>query len=92
MFDQIPNRRMTQRRDSFKSALISIWSVLFGSVEVWRTGRIGWETLGWTVVFVLSVHTYWKARHEDPWNPPDEDGMERHYGALDKTGRSIRAS
>ena len=84
MFNQVPNRRITARRESMKSALIAACSVTFGGKEVWRTGRVSWETLGWAVVFVLSIHSYWKGRHEDPWNPPDEDGKERHYGPLER--------
>jgi hypothetical protein len=84
MFDQIPNRRITQRRQSLKHALIAAWSLAFAIGDVWRAGRIGWGTLGWAVVFILSVHSYWKGRHEDPWNPPDEDGRVRHYGALER--------
>jgi hypothetical protein len=45
---------------------------------------VDWGTLGWAIVFVLSLHSYWKGRDEDPWNPPDVDGKERHYGALER--------
>jgi len=64
--------------------MIAAWSFAFGCAEAIRRGRLGWETLGWAVVFVLSLRSYWKGRHEDPWNPPDEDGKERHYGALER--------
>ena len=82
MFDQVPNRRITARREALNSALIAACSFAFGGVEIWRAGRISWETLGWAVVFVLSIHSYWKGRHEDPWNPPDEDGRKRRFEAL----------
>jgi len=86
LFDQVPNRRITDRREALKSAVIALISFAAGASEAFQKGRIGWGTLVWGIVFVLSAHSYWKARHEDPWNPPDADGKKRHYGALEKTG------
>ena len=83
MFEEFPNRRITQRRESLKSAAIALISLVSGGSEAFRKGRLDWGTLGWAIVFVLSLHSYWKGRHEDPWNPPDADGKERHYGALE---------
>jgi hypothetical protein len=70
LFDEMPNRRITQRRQSLKDALIAAISVVAGGSEALRKGRLDWETLGWAVVFILSVVGYWKGRHEDPRNPP----------------------
>lgn len=84
MFDQVPNRRITARRQSFKDALIAVISLMVGVGEVLRKGRVDWEMLGWAVVFILSAHSYWKGRHADPWNPPDVDAKERYYGALER--------
>jgi hypothetical protein len=84
VFDQIPNQRITQRRESLKDAVIAVISFGLGVTQALRNGRLDWGTLGWGVVFVLSAHGYWKGRHEDPWNPPDADGKERHYGALER--------
>jgi len=73
MFDEMPNRRITRRRESLKDALVAAISVAFGATEAFRKGRLDWETLGWATVFTLSVIGYWKGRHDDPWNPPDKD-------------------
>ena len=91
MFNQSPNRRITQRRTDLKDALVAAICLGAGATEAIRKGHIDWETLIWAVVFVLSVAGYWKARHEDPWNPPDLDGKERHYGAL-ATGKGTSST
>jgi hypothetical protein len=88
LFDQFPNRRITERRESLKSAAIALISLIAGGSDVFRKGRLDWGTLGWAFVFILSLHSYWKGRHEDPWNPPDLDGKQRHYGALERTDAS----
>src|ERR1700690_1485233 len=88
MFEQIPNRRITQRRESLKSAVIALISLVAGASDAFRKGRLDWGTLGWAIVFVLSLHSYWKGRHEDPWNPPEVDRKERHYGALERVDLS----
>jgi len=78
MFDEMPNRRITQRRRELRDALIAAISLFAGGTEAFRKGRLDWETVGWAVVFVLSVLGYWKGRHEDPWNPPNQDvGVEQ---------------
>lgn len=87
MFDQIPNRRITERRQAFKDALIAAISLAAGGTEAIRKGHIDWETWMWAIVFILSVAGYWKRRHEEPWNPPDVDGKKRHYGALERQAR-----
>lgn len=73
MFDQIPNRRITERRASFKDALVAIVCVAAGATEAFRKGGLDWETVVWTVIFILSVHSYWSRRHDEPWNPPLKD-------------------
>jgi len=75
MFEETPNRRITERRKSLRDALIAAISLFVGTAQVFRKGRLDWETLGWTAVFVLSILGYWKERHQDPWNPP-VDGSE----------------
>ena len=84
MFDQVPNRRITERRSELKDALVAAICLGAGVTEAVRKGHVDWETLTWAVVFILSVVGYSKKRHEDPWNPPDVDGKERHYGALER--------
>ena len=92
MFDQIPNRRITNRRQSFKDAVVAAISLVLGGTEAFRKAKIDWETLGWAVIFILSVWGYWRGRHEDPWHPPDVDGKERHYGALEpQTSRETQS-
>ena len=83
MFDQIPNQPITEPRSGLKDALVAAICLAAGGVEAVKKDHIGWETLMWAVVFVLSIVGYWKRRHDDPWNPPDLDGKERHYGALE---------
>jgi hypothetical protein len=73
MFDEMPNRRITQRRHELTDALIAAISLVAGGERAFRKGRLDWETLGWAAVFVLSILGYWKGRHEDPWNPPTQD-------------------
>jgi hypothetical protein len=89
MFDEVPNRRITQRRQSLKDALVATICLVAGGGEAIHSGRIGWNTLFWAIVFILSVSNYWRGRHEDPWDPPDVDGKERHYGALDQPDASL---
>ncbi len=83
MFDQVPNRRVPERRSELKDALVAVICLGAGATEAIRRGHVDWETLGWAVVFVLSIMGYWRRRHYDPWNPPDVDGRQRHYGALE---------
>lgn len=87
MFDQIPNRRITQRRQNLRDALIAAVSLVAGASEAYRKG-FDWNMLLWAAIFILSVLGYWQGRHEDPWNPPDADGKERYYGALEPTDAS----
>jgi hypothetical protein len=82
VFEQFPNQRITERRRSLRDAAIALISVVAGVGEALKKGHLDWVTLGWGLVFLLSVRGYWVGRHEDPWNPPDVDGKERHYGAL----------
>ncbi len=83
MFEQFPNRRITERRRSLRDAAIALISVVAGVGEALKKGHLDWVTLGLGAGFSsLSVRGYWVGRHEDPWNPPDVDGKERHYGAL----------
>ena len=89
MFDQVPNRRITQRRTGLKDALVALVCVAAGGAEAISTKHVGRETWMWAIVFVLSVASYWRNRHEDPWNPPDADGKERHYGALGQAETSV---
>ena len=84
MFDQVPNRRITQRRQDLKDAMVAAVSLVAGTSEAFRQGRLGWNTLFWAIIFILGVWGYWRGRHEDPWDPPDIDGKERHYGALER--------
>jgi hypothetical protein len=72
MFEEMPNRRITERRKSLKDALIAAISLFVGTAQALRKGRLDWETLGWAAVFILSILGYWKGKHEDPWNPPIE--------------------
>jgi len=85
LFNQIPNRRITRRRQNLKDAVIAAISLVGGGFDALHKGRVGWGTLGWAVVFGLSIMGYWRGRHQDPWDPPDEDGKERHYGALERS-------
>ena len=73
MFEEVPNRRITQRRRSLKDALVAGVSLFAGAAEAVHKGRIDWTTVLWAIVFILSIFGYWNGRHEDPWNPPEED-------------------
>jgi hypothetical protein len=73
MFDEFPNRRITERRTALKDALIAIISLVVGGTQALRSGRVDWETLAWGVVFVISVIDYSRRRHSDPWSPPLKD-------------------
>jgi hypothetical protein len=73
MFEEIPSRRITERREALKEALLAGLGIAGGLTEVARKGRIDFETLGWLVVFLFGVYSYWRKRHEDPWTPPAED-------------------
>jgi hypothetical protein len=76
MFDEVPSRRITQRRTALRDALVAAIGVVGGAVEFLRKGKVDWETIGWTLVFLAGVYTYWKKRHKDPWWPPLEDAPE----------------
>lgn len=84
MFDQIPNRRITQRRQNLKNAPLAAVSLVAAVSEASHRGRMDRNTFFWSLVFVLSVSGYWKGRHEDPWNPPDVDAKGWHDGALER--------
>jgi hypothetical protein len=43
MFDEMPNRRITRRRESLKDALVAAISLAFGATEAVRKGRLDWE-------------------------------------------------
>jgi len=80
MFEEVPSRRITERRKGLKEALWAALGIGAGTVEALRKGNADWETLGWVLVFVVGVWTYWKKRHEDPWSPPIEDVPDPHSG------------
>ena len=81
--DEVPSRRITQRRDALKDAMLAAIGVVGGTVEFLRKGKFDWETIVWVLVSLTGLRTYWKKRHKDSWWPPLEDAREPQT-----TGRS----
>jgi len=70
MFDEMPSRRITERRKGLLSALYAGASLFGGYQDFKAHHRFEWSMLAWAFVFFLCVVSYWKKRHPDPWNPP----------------------
>jgi hypothetical protein len=70
MFDEMPSRRITERRKELLSALYAALCVVGGYADA--GGHFKWSLIAWAFLFVASLRSYWKARHADPWNPPIE--------------------
>ena len=75
MFEEIPNRRITERRDSLREAMFGLLGVVGGIQTFLRKGHLDWETLWWAFVFVIGISVYLQKRHEDPWDPPVNDNQ-----------------
>jgi hypothetical protein len=77
MFDEVPNRRVTERRSNLKESVLAFLGIVGGVSEAIRKGGPDWETLGWAIVFVVGIYNYWRKRHEDPFTPPIEPSEPR---------------
>jgi len=72
MFDEMPSRRITERRKELLSALYAALSLLGGYVDFKAHHHFEWFLIIWAFLFLASLGNYWKNRHPDPWNPPIE--------------------
>jgi len=70
MFNEIPSRRITDRRKDLLWAVYALLSVLGGTLQVRHDGRLDWHVVFWIVVLIGSLVGYWRKRHDDPWDPP----------------------
>jgi len=62
MFDEVPNRRITERRSNLKEAALASLGIAGGVSEAIRKGGPDWETLAWILVFAVGAYSYWQQR------------------------------
>jgi len=89
MFNEVPSRRISERKTAWVVALYGGLLIAGGIVEFLRRDKISWsDAIIGVVMFLLGIVAYRRLRHPDPWNPPDyEPGSTK----VETTGKNLKA-
>src|SRR3982074_3225187 len=88
MFDEMPSRRITERRKELLSALYAALSFLGGYVDFKAHHHFEWSLVIWAFLLLARLGNYWKIRHPDPWNPPIEGSEPPPINELKMAGKT----
>ena len=88
MFDEMPSRRITERRKELLWAVFAAASLFGGYKDFEAHHRFDWSLILWAIVFLVSLGTYWKKRHPDPWSPPVEEDEQAPVNDLKIEGKN----
>jgi disulfide bond formation protein DsbB len=73
MFNEVPSRRISQRRASLAGMIVSALLAVLYAQDVTVHARFEWRLVSYVLVFLGCLSGYRQSRHVDPWNPPVEE-------------------
>jgi hypothetical protein len=72
MFNELPSRRITERRQALGIAVYSAIVIALTIVTIVRHQGFSWSDLGICIFLLcIGVIVYRRLRHVDPWDPPE---------------------